>query len=176
MPTYIKINSKNEVVANPYTFADFQAEHPYTDFGAYRDLMYWFAKSDLATVHGYKLCALLEMPYPQCNQQTQYVISGEPQQINGEWYKTWIVQDNTPEQQEYVDRQLRQSNKQNAVNLLLETDWTDLPSVADPEKSSPFLANQREFIAYRNELRRIAVNPPVVVEIWPKKPDSVWGD
>jgi hypothetical protein len=81
---------------------------------------------------------------------------------------------NTPEQQAYVDAQLKAANKQQASSLLSATDWTAIPSVADPAQSNPFLANQAAFLEYRNQLRAIAVNPPVVVSSWPVEPDEVW--
>jgi hypothetical protein len=40
--------------------------------------------------------------------------------------------------------------------------------------SDPYLANAAEFVAYRSQLRKIAVNPPVIVNEWPVKPDEVW--
>jgi len=51
-------------------------------------------------------------------------------------------------------------NKQNAEAILSATDWATIPSVADPAQSNPYLMNQSEFIAYRSNVRIVAVQPP----------------
>lgn len=66
-------------------------------------------------------------------------------------------------------------NKNNAVRLLTETDWTTIADVADPVLSNPYLTNQAEFFAYRSQLRRIAVNPTAGVLVWPVQPTAVWS-
>lgn len=63
--------------------------------------------------------------------------------------------------------------KQKASALLYETDWTTIPDVADPA-NSPYLTNQAEFIAWRNQVRALAVNP-IADPVFPTKPNEVWG-
>ena len=63
--------------------------------------------------------------------------------------------------------------KTQASKLLYETDWTTIPDVANPA-NSPHLANQADFIAYRNQVRQLAVNP-VVNPVFPTKPAEVWN-
>ena len=63
--------------------------------------------------------------------------------------------------------------KAKASELLYATDWTTIPDVADPA-NSPYLTNQADFIAYRNQLRSLAVNP-VVDPTWPTLPTAVWA-
>jgi len=65
-------------------------------------------------------------------------------------------------------------NKTTASNLLSATDWTTISDVANPI-NSPYLANQTEFIAYRNEIRKIAVNPVEGNLIWATVPKAIWG-
>lgn len=72
--------------------------------------------------------------------------------------------------QEY---QSKQNCKNEASKLLYETDWTTIPDVADPA-NSPYLTNQAEFIAWRNQIRALAINP-VVDPVFPPKPNEVWG-
>jgi hypothetical protein len=67
----------------------------------------------------------------------------------------------------------KQSCKEQASKLLYETDWTTIPDVADPA-NSPYLTNQAEFIAWRNQIRALAVNP-VINPIFPEKPVEIWG-
>lgn len=174
MTNYVELNAQNQIIAYPYTFSNLQAENPYTNFGDNQDVAYWFPQTNAATELGYQLFPVLESPQPPYDPITQYVIAGAPEETAGQWYQTWIVGTNTPEQQAYVDAQLKAANKQQASSLLSATDWTAIPSVADPAQSNPFLANQNAFLEYRNQLRQIAVNPPVVVDPWPTEPDEVW--
>jgi hypothetical protein len=67
-----------------------------------------------------------------------------------------------------------EQNKQTAVNLLSQTDWTALPDVADPLKSNPYLANANAFNTYRNAVRQYAINPVAGEIVWPTTPTEDW--
>lgn len=94
---------------------------------------------------------------------------------------TWITQPNPPVSQKQIDDEYEKlvANipynicKQKASQLLYETDWTTIPDVAD-SANSPYLTNQAEFIAWRSQIRALAVNP-VVDPIFPEKPVEIWG-
>ena len=64
--------------------------------------------------------------------------------------------------------------KEQASSLLFGTDWTTIPDVANPATSNPYLTNQTEFMAYRNQLRQLAVNP-VADPVWPTAPTAQWS-
>ena len=64
-------------------------------------------------------------------------------------------------------------NKYNAKAELNNTDWATFADVADPA-NSPYLANVEEFLVYRAEMRRIAVNPVAGDLIWATPPVAVW--
>lgn len=64
-------------------------------------------------------------------------------------------------------------NKSTASSLLSATDWTTIADVGNPI-NSPYLANQAEFIAYRNAVRSIAVYPTAGDLVWPKVPVENW--
>ncbi len=63
--------------------------------------------------------------------------------------------------------------KQQATQLLYKTDWTTISDVANPI-NNPYLTNQDEFIAYRNIVRGLAVNP-VIDPVFPDTPTPVWS-
>lgn len=63
--------------------------------------------------------------------------------------------------------------KKQASELLYATDWTTIPDVANPA-NTPYLMNQADFIAYRNTVRQLAVNP-VVNPVFPDKPTEQWS-
>lgn len=66
-----------------------------------------------------------------------------------------------------------EQNKNTASQLLTNTDWTTIPDVASPI-NDPYLGNQGEFIAYRNEIRKIAVNPTAGDLVWATVPVEIW--
>ncbi|MBA0014152.1 MAG: hypothetical protein H0Z53_00800 [Nitrosospira sp.] len=66
-----------------------------------------------------------------------------------------------------------EQNQQKASGLLYNTDWTTISDIGLPT-ASPRLANQAEFIAYRQEIRQIAVYPLAGEIIWPTLPTEVW--
>lgn len=84
--------------------------------------------------------------------------------VNGEWI---APAGPTPEE-------IQAQNKQQASALLYQTDWTTIADVADPI-NSPYLANQAEFITYRNLVRNTAVYPPTTPVVFPAVPTEVWG-
>lgn len=94
---------------------------------------------------------------------------------------TWLTEPNPPVTQQQIDEAYAKAVadipynkcKQQASQLLYETDWTTIPDVADPA-NSPYLTNQAEFIAWRSQIRALAVNP-VADPIFPPKPVEVWG-
>jgi hypothetical protein len=67
-----------------------------------------------------------------------------------------------------------EDNKQNAVTILQQTDWTTIPDVSDPSKSNPYLSNANDFITYRNSVRQYALNPVAGDITWPTQPEEVW--
>jgi hypothetical protein len=69
-----------------------------------------------------------------------------------------------------------EQNKYAASQRLLETDWTTIPDVSNPQKSNPYLSNSEEFVAYRNIIRQYAVNPVAGNINWPNRPKAVWSN
>jgi hypothetical protein len=67
-----------------------------------------------------------------------------------------------------------EGNKQTAIALLQQTDWTQIPSVSDPALSNPYLANKNAFDIYRNSVRQYALNPVAGDITWPTIPEEVW--
>ena len=67
-----------------------------------------------------------------------------------------------------------EQNKAKAERLLLETDWVNQPDVIDPSVN-PHLLNHADFIAYRAQLREIAVTPQAGDLTWPTKPQEQWS-
>jgi hypothetical protein len=66
-----------------------------------------------------------------------------------------------------------EQNKIAAVKLLANTDWTTMSDVVSPANTS-YLSNQADFIAYRNAIRTIAINPTEGDLVWPVVPTEVW--
>jgi hypothetical protein len=64
--------------------------------------------------------------------------------------------------------------KKQASKLLYATDWTTIPDITNTD-NDPYLTNQAEFIAYRNEVRKLAVNP-VANPTFPTVPTAQWSN
>ena len=78
-------------------------------------------------------------------------------------YATWELQ------------QIQAQNKAQATSLLSATDWTSIPDVANSAVSNPYLTNQSAFLAYRSQVRAIAVNPPTTPVTFPTVPTEQWS-
>lgn len=174
MSIYAEVNNTT-LIKYPYTFSDLQTENPYTNYGDNQNVAYWFPQTNAAIDLGYTLETVTILPPPPYNPAHQKCIQDSiPTLIDGIWTVGWTVSDFTPEEQKQYDDQQKAGNKSEAQNLLSLTDWTAIPSVADPAQSNPFLANQAEFLSYRSKIRAIAVTPPIVVNPWPQMPKEVW--
>jgi hypothetical protein len=117
--------------------------------------------------------------YIPFDQNTQKLVSVDPYiQADDEthWVYTVAVEPLTPEELAQREEVQRQGNKTQAESLLQATDWTATVDINNPEYSDPYLGNQNEFLAYRSAVRKIAINPPVVVDSWPAIPTEVWVD
>jgi hypothetical protein len=65
-------------------------------------------------------------------------------------------------------------NKNEATKRLAATDWVNQPDVYDPA-NTPHLTNRDAFVAYRAQIRDIAVNPIAGNLTWPVEPTAVWS-
>jgi hypothetical protein len=72
--------------------------------------------------------------------------------------------------------EIQQQNKQQATQLLQQTDWTATVDINNPQYSNPYLMNQDAFLAYRSQVRAIAVNPPTTPVAFPTMPTEVWSN
>lgn len=75
----------------------------------------------------------------------------------------------------YEGQQIAAQNKATATQLLQATDWTCTVDITNPQYSNPYLMNQDAFLAFRSQVRAIAVNPPTTPAVFPTKPDEVWS-
>ena len=74
-------------------------------------------------------------------------------------------------------QQIAAQNKATASQLLSQTDWTCTVDITNPQYSNPYLTNQDAFLAYRSQVRAIAVNPPTtLVTDWPTLPAEQWSN
>lgn len=62
-----------------------------------------------------------------------------------------------------------EENKQQASQLLLETDWVNQPDV------EPLLTNRQQFLEYRTTIRQYVIVPQVGNVQWPQKPQAQWS-
>lgn len=156
MTTFIN----TQTLAYPVYQNQIQAEYPNTSF-----------PTPFVAPEPYE--PVLESPQPAYDPITQAVQQQTPEQTQGQWYQVWLVVDLDPEQIQYNKDQLAQQKKQQGKQLLSDTDWTAIPSVADPEQSNPYLSNQAEFFVYRSAVRDIVLNPTYDA-VFPEEPVEIW--
>lgn len=117
---------------------------------------------------------VLQSPQPSYDPITQGVREIAPVETEGQYYQAFEVYDLTPEQIQYNKDQIAQQKKAQGKTILSNTDWTAIPSVADPAQSNPYLTNQNEFFAYRSAVRDIVLNPTWDA-VFPTEPVEVWS-
>jgi len=94
---------------------------------------------------------------------------------------TWLSPNIQQPSQAQIDQEIINLNsyqpyedcKNQATVLLFKTDWTTIADVASPT-NNPYLMNQADFFAYRNAVRKLAVNP-VANPVWPTEPAAKWS-
>lgn len=68
-----------------------------------------------------------------------------------------------------------ETNKDIAKLKLSQTDWSVTNDVADTNNDL-YLANQEDFIAYRDAVRQYAVYPVAGKIDWPNMPTALWSN
>ncbi len=174
---YAEING-TALIKYPYLFSDLQADNPYTNYGDNYDVAYWFPQTQKAQETGNTLALVIDLPPPSYDPSTEICTQNiNPVVAEDVWTLGWTVYTMTPDQKAAHDQQVQAQNKQQATQLLTNTDWTSIPSVGDPAQSNPYLENQAAFLSYRSQVRAIAVNPPTTpVTNWPTLPVEVWSN
>lgn len=176
MTMYAEVQGKT-LILYPYLFSTLQAQNPYTNYGDNYDVTYWFPMTQTAIDNGYTLAPVTILPQPSYDANNQMCTqNANPTLVDGVWTLGWTVSTMTPEQKAAHDQQVQAQNKQQATQLLTNTDWTSIPSVGDPQQSNPYLMNQAAFLSYRSRVRAIAVNSPATpVTNWPILPAEQWS-
>lgn len=93
-------------------------------------------------------------------------IEVDPTLKEGKWYQTWSITQASESEVEYRKANYISENINYAKQLLIDTDWTQMPDVS--------LVNKQEFTEYRATLRSYVLNPSIDAFIWPTKPEEVW--
>ena len=160
----IKIEN-GKPVGNPINNESFYRLFPETSFPA-------ILTPEDVEAFGYGVYALT--PQPILGVYEKAVEITPVKDDNGVWVQTWEVVPMSAQEIAEKNAMLEAANKSQAEQLLKQTDWTATVDINNPQFSNPYLGNQDAFLAYRSQVRQIAINPPVIVEVWPTKPDEVW--
>ena len=143
---------------------DYQVPFPNTSFPASGPTPEWMAENSCMYVNTY-------LPYDQTTQ----VLTQVAPYIKDAVVYTIQVEQMTPEQLAQYQAGVAAQIGAQAQSLLSATDWTTIPSVADPAQSNPYLTNQAEFISWRSQVRAIAVTPSYTSVI-PPQPKDTWSN
>jgi len=154
-----------QVAAYPYSLTTFRATNP--DVSLPQD-------PTEAQLNEQGIYTVYPSPQPSYNPITQNLNEVTPTTTGGKWYQTWAVTAATPQEIAYRETNARSENAAYGTQLLTNTDWTAIASIADPLECNPYLANRQEFLTYRNQVRNIVLNPPVETPVWPTPPAEDW--
>ena len=157
MANYIHTDTKQY----PVSQQQIQSEYPNTSF-------------PIPFVAPEPYVVVLLSPQPTYDSMAQGVREIAPTETDGQYFQAFEVYDLDPEQIQYNKDQLAQQNKATGKQLLQETDWAAIPSVADPVQSTPYLTNQNEFFVYRSTIRDIVLNPTWDA-VFPDVPEEQWS-
>ena len=150
---------------------DYQALFPNTSFPSSGPTPEWMAENSCMYVNTY-------LPYDPTTQilttVAPYILVADPTKPL-DWVYTVQVEQMTPEQIAAYQASVAAQIGAQAQSLLSSTDWTTIPSVADPAQSNPYLTNQAEFISWRSQVRAIAVTPEYTSVI-PAQPAQAWSN
>jgi hypothetical protein len=157
---------KDGVVTN---VADYQSMFPDTSFSSSGPNADFMVQNNCMYVNVY-------LPYDPTTQKlvpaTPYIQIDDPAQpLN--WVYTVAVAELTPEEIQQMHDSQAATNQKTASDLLYQTDWTTIPDVVNTA-NNPYLTNQADFIAYRNTIRQIAVNPTWNA-VFPEQPVAAWS-
>jgi hypothetical protein len=154
-----------QVAAYPYSLSTFRATNP--DVSLPQD-------PTEAQLNEQGVYTVYPTNPPSYNPIYENLNEVSPTLQNGVWTQTWAVTPATPEEVAYREANARSENAAYGTALLQATDWTAIASIADPLECDPYLANRQEFLAYRNQVRIIVLNPPVEPPNWPVVPNEDW--
>ena len=150
---------------------DYQVLFPNTSFPSSGPTPEWMAENSCMYVNTY-------LPYDPTTQilttVAPYILVADPEKPL-DWVYTVEVQAMTPEQLAAYQASVAAQIGAQAQSLLSATDWTTIPSVADPAQSNPYLTNQTEFISWRSQVRAIAVSP-TYTSVIPAQPAQAWSN
>lgn len=108
---------------------------------------------------------VIDTPKPLAD-YTEDVEEELPVYTDGDWVQSWKIIPATPEEIQARENKLKADNRDIAMKLLSETDWTQINDVN--------LLNKSDFATYRTALRQIVFNPEVE-QVFPTKPPENWG-
>ena len=151
------------LLTDPIQVADYTALFPNVSFPADGPDAEWLAENNCMPVNVW-------LPYDPATQ----ILEPATPYIDGPWVYTVQVREMTPEELAAYRASIAAQNQAQAIQILNQTDWSSVPSVADPAVSNPYLMNQDAFFAYRSAVRQIAVYPTYEV-VWPVAPVEEWS-
>lgn len=154
----------NVVLKYPYTYDNLKRDYPETSFPDLSNLNH----DQIPDFSSFGYVYVHESAHPEYDQSTQRIKETTPEYKDGKWVEKWLVEDIPNYELEFILQNQLQQIKSHASELLLKSDYLDLPN------TSSKISNLSEILAYRDALRAIAINPTIGVE-FPIKPEVIWN-
>lgn len=155
-----KIKS-GDLVKFPYTFADLQADNPYTNYGSNFNIASIFPDTE-AAAEGFSLVEVNDAPAPTYDQRTQKIQQTDPKQIGEVWVREWVIIDRSADELAQSNVSQAQAIRDQRTQKLKDSDWTQ---VADAP------VDKAAWATYRQALRDIPSQAGFPWDIqWPVEP------
>jgi len=143
---------------------DYQSLFPDISFPPSGPDAEWMAENSCLPVSIY-------LPY---DKSTQYLEAVAPYRDVDTVY-TIVVAQMSPEMIAQYQNSLAQQIAAQGKQILSNTDWTAIASIADPTESNPYLTNRPDFLTYRSAVRAIVLNPSYD-SVYPVAPIEHWSN
>ena len=140
MTTYAEVQGST-LIKYPYSFADLQAENPFTNYGSDTDFVSIFPGTDTAVKNGYTLVPVTIATQPTFDPATQVCTPNtQPTLVNGVWTLGWTVTTLSSAAQAVLAAQSRQAAYATALASGITITSTSTPSLNGVYNVAP--ANQ----------------------------------
>jgi hypothetical protein len=155
--------NEGRIVTYPYTLTDLRFDNQNTSFP--KDI-------PVDIIQSFNLVEVQVLPEPTYNAVYEYLGRVTPTKTESGWVQGWVV---LPLSDERVIENIANkvaANVAQAKQLLVDSDWSELPSVRNIANN--YLANANEWDTYRVALRQIVISKAEDAE-FPTKPNSIWS-
>lgn len=154
----IFLKNENGNITYPYSVYNLIKDNPNTSFPTIGSLI-----QNKSLLEEFGVYEVYDSFFPDYDKFTQKLVESEPSYQNGKWFKSWKVESLTELEINEIIQLEKFSVLRKRNELLVKSDWTQMPDVP--------LANKSEWAVYRQSLRDITLQEGYPLNVtWPSEP------